>query len=391
MRANTNRFPLRLTTLAALAAMSVLTACGDKPAAGAGGAGQAPEVGVVTIAAQNLPLSVELPGRVNPVRVAEVRARAAGIVLKQTFVEGSDVKAGQVLFRIDPAPLQATYDSATAAVAKADATLAQNKLQESRYRELAPVQAVSKQDYDNAQIAVKQAEADLASAKAAQQTARLNLGYTTVTSPISGRVGKAQVTEGALVGQGDATLMATVTQTDPIYVDVTQSSTEVLRLRRSLQAGKVKGVDGAVPVKLTLEDGSSYPQTGKLLFSDITVDQTTGMVTLRAEFPNPNHDLLPGMYVRAHLSQAVQDNALTVPQMGVQRTSSGDATVMVVNQEGKVEVRPVVADTAIGNVWVVTKGLAAGDKVIVSGLQKIKPGVAVKTVDANASAPAAAK
>ena len=281
----------RLVAAAALA--TLLAACGkDKPVPHAAGP---VEVGVVTVAAQNLPVAVELPGRVNPVRVAQVRARAAGIVLKKQFVEGSEVKAGQPLFQIDPAPLQATLDSARAAAAKAQATLAQAALQEARYRDLVPINAVSKQDYDNAVIAVKQSEADLASARAAVRTAELNLGYTKVNSPIDGRIGAAQVTEGALVGQGDATLMATVTQLDPIYVDVTQASTQILALRRAMQAGQLQGVDGkAAQVHLVLDDGTVYPLPGRFKFSDITVDQTTGSVSLRAEFPNPNKDLLPG-------------------------------------------------------------------------------------------------
>jgi len=375
----------RLVAAAALA--TLLAACGhDKPAQHVAGP---VEVGVVTVAAQNLPVAVELPGRVNPVRVAQVRARAAGIVLKKQFVEGSEVKAGQVLFQIDPAPLQATLDSARAAAAKAQAALAQAALQEARYRDLVPINAVSKQDYDNAAIAVKQSEADLASARAAVRTAELNLGYTKVTSPIDGRIGAAQVTEGALVGQGDATLMATVTQLDPIYVDVTQASTQILALRRAMQAGQLQGVDGKeAQVHLVLDDGTVYPLPGKFKFSDITVDQTTGSVSLRAEFPNPNKDLLPGMFARARLDQATQQNALTVPQGALSRDAAGNATVMIVNAQNKVEARPVKATTAIGSVWVIDSGLAAGDKVIVSGLQKIKPGADVKTVAADTPAPA---
>ncbi|KPC52782.1 efflux RND transporter periplasmic adaptor subunit [Amantichitinum ursilacus] len=390
MRDNKTPFRLRLATVAALAAIATLSACGEKPAQQAPSG--PPEVNTVQVSQGNLPLTTELQGRVNAVRVAEVRARAAGIVLKRTFEEGSDVKAGQVLFRIDPAPLQATLDSAKAAQANAEAALAQAKLVEGRYRDLVTVNAVSKQDYDNALIAVKQGEAQVASAKAQVTSANLNLGYTTVTSPISGTVGKAQVTEGALVGQGEATLLATVTQTDPIYVDVTQSSTELLKLRRALQSGKVKGAQGSTAeVSLILEDGSVYSQKGKLLFSDITVDQTSGMVTLRAEFPNPHHDLLPGMYVRAKVAQAVQDNAITVPQMAVQRGPTGNASVMVVGADGKVEARPITTGAAVGNVWVVSSGLKAGEQVIVAGLQKVKPGAQVKAVPAaDASAPAAA-
>lgn len=371
--------------VAAAALVTVLAACGkDKPVPHAAGP---VEVGVVTVAAQNLPVAVELPGRVNPVRVAQVRARAAGIVLKKQFVEGSEVKAGQSLFQIDPAPLQATLDSARAAAAKAQATLAQAALQEARYRDLVPINAVSKQDYDNAVIAVKQSEADLASARAAVRTAELNLGYTKVNSPIDGRIGAAQVTEGALVGQGDATLMATVTQLDPIYVDVTQASTQILALRRAMQAGQLQGVDGKeAQVHLVLDDGTVYPLPGTFKFSDITVDQTTGSVSLRAEFPNPNKDLLPGMFVRARLDQATQQNALTVPQAALSRDAAGNATVMIVNAQNKVEARPVKTTTAVGSVWVIESGLTAGDKVIVNGLQKVKPGADVTTVAADAPA-----
>lgn len=391
MRNRSIFFSMRLAAVAAAAA-TLLAACGgEKPAPHAAGP---IEVGVITVVAQDMPVAAELPGRVNPVRVAQVRARAAGIVLKKLFVEGADVKAGQTLFQIDPAPLQATLDSARATAAKAQATLAQAKLQEARYRDLVPINAVSKQDYDNAVIAVKQSEADMASARAAVRTAELNLGYTKTTSPIDGRIGAAQVTEGALVGQGDATLMATVTQLDPIYVDVTQASTQILALRRAMQAGQLQGVDGKeAQVHLVLDDGTVYPLPGKFKFSDITVDQTTGSVSLRAEFPNPNKELLPGMFVRARLDQAMQQNALTVPQAALARDPSGNATVMVVNAQNKVEVRPVKATVAVGTKWVVESGLSAGDKVIVEGLQKVKPGEEVKTIAADApaqqSAPAA--
>ena len=391
MRINRNT-SLRLITLATLAAVTVLAGCGEKQAQQPGAGGQPPqEVGVVTVKPESLALATELPGRLNPYRVSEVRARAAGIVLKQVFREGSDVKQGELLFRIDPAPLQASLLSAQATLAKSEAALAQAKLQEGRYKELVAVNAVSKQDYDNSVAAVKQGLADVAAGKAAVQTAKLNLGYTTVTSPIPGRIGKAQVTEGALVGQNEPTLLATVQQLDPIYLDFTQSSTEMLRLRRAFESGKLESVaPGQAKVRLVLEDGSEYPQDGKLLFSDVTVDQSTGMVTLRAEFPNPKHELLPGMYARARLAQAVDKQALTIPQPALLRGQGGSATVMLVGADNKVQVQPVKADTAVGDKWVVTSGLKAGDKVIVQGLQKVRPGAPVKPVPVAASAPAAA-
>ncbi|WP_024302857.1 efflux RND transporter periplasmic adaptor subunit [Pseudogulbenkiania sp. MAI-1] len=390
MRINRNT-SLRLITVATLAAVAALAGCGEKQAQQPGTANQPPqEVGIVTVKQESLALSTELPGRLNPYRVAEVRARAAGIVLKQVFREGSDVKQGELLFRIDPAPLQASLLSAQASLAKSEATLAQAKLQEGRYKELVAVNAVSKQDYDNAVAAVKQGQADVAAGKAAVQTAKLNLGYTTVTSPIPGRIGKAQVTEGALVGQNEPTLLATVQQLDPIYLDFTQSSTEMLRLRRAFESGELESVaPGQAKVRLVLEDGSEYPQTGKLLFSDVTVDQSTGMVTLRAEFPNPKHELLPGMYARARLAQAVDKQALTIPQPALQRGQGGSASVMLVGADNKVQVQQVKAETAVGDKWVITSGLKAGDRVIVQGLQKVRPGVPVKPVPVAASAPAA--
>lgn len=390
MRINKNS-SLRLVTAATLAAVAVLTGCGEKQQTPPPGAGQPQEVGVVTVKQESLALSTELPGRLNPYRVSEVRARAAGIVLKQVFHEGSDVKQGELLFRIDPAPLQASLLSAEASLAKSEATLAQAKLQEGRYKELVAVNAVSKQDYDNAVAAVKQGLADVAAGKAAVQTAKLNLGYTSVTSPIPGRIGKAQVTEGALVGQNEPTLLATVQQLDPIYLDFTQSSSDMLRLRRAFDSGKLESVaPGQAKVRLVLEDGTEYPLTGKLLFSDVTVDQSTGMVTLRAEFPNPKHELLPGMYARARLAQAVDKAALTIPQQALQRGQGGSASVMLVGADNKVLAQPVKAETAVGDKWVVTEGLKAGDKVIVQGLQKIRPGAPVKPVAATSSAPASA-
>lgn len=338
------------------------------------------EVSVVTVAPERIALSTELPGRLEASRVAEVRARVAGIVLKREFHEGSDVKAGDVLFRIDPSPFQAAYASAQAAVAKAEAARLQADLKVERYKPLVEFNAISKQEYDDAIAAQKQAAAELASAKAARQTASLNLGYATVTAPISGRVGRAQVTEGALVGQGEATLLATVQQIDPIYLNLTQSSTDALRLQTAIANGQIKGVgDGQAKITVVTEDGRVYPQAGKLLFSDLTVDESSGAIMLRAEFPNPDHMLLPGMYVRARLEQAVNEQAITVPQQAVIRSNEG-ASVWVVGADGKVAARPIKTGSVQGDAWIVSEGLKAGDRVIVEGLQKAKPGATVKPV-----------
>jgi membrane fusion protein (multidrug efflux system) len=364
---------------AAMLLSTLLAACGDKPTVTAS-APPPPEVGIVTVAATRLALTTELPGRLEASRVAQVRARVPGIVLKRAFTEGSNVKAGEVLFRIDPAPLQATFASTQATVAKAEANLAQASLKVQRYKPLVDTNAISKQEFDDALTAQKQATADLATAKATRQSAGLNLGYATVTAPIAGRIGRAQVTEGALVGQGEATPLATVQQVDPIYVNLTQSSTDILRLRRAMASGKLQTAgQNAARVTLVTEDGQVYPQSGKLLFSDLSVDESSGAVTLRAEFPNPGRFLLPGMYVRARLEQAVNDAALTVPQQAVQRTTDG-ATVLVVGADNKVTARPIKTETSQGNLAIVSAGLNPGDRVIVEGLQKAKPGSTVKTV-----------
>ena len=335
---------------------------------------------IVTVSPGRLELTTELPGRIEASRVAQVRARAAGIVLKRVFREGSEVKAGEVLFRIDPASFKATYDSSQAAVAKAEANLAQAALKVQRYAPLVKTNAISKQEFDDALTAQKQVSADLASAKAARQTASLNLGYATVTAPISGRIGRAQVTEGALVGQGEATPLATIQQIDPVYVNLTQSSTEVLKLRREMSSGQLQSAGkGQAKVVLVTEDGKPYSRSGKLLFSDLSVDESSGAITLRAEFPNPERLLLPGMYVRARLEQAVDEQAITVPQQAVQRGPQG-ASVLLVGSDNKVTAHPVKADTAQGNLWIVSEGLKAGDRVIVEGFQKAKPGATVKPV-----------
>jgi len=320
-----------------------------------------------------------------------VRARVDGIVLTRDFVEGSDVKTGQRLYLIDPAPYKAAYDSARATLAKAQANLVSVKAQAERYKVLVAANAVSKQDYDNAVAAQGQAEADVASGQAAVETAAINLGYTAVVSPITGRIGKSQVTPGAYVQASAATLMSTVQQIDPVYVDLTQSSLDGLRLRRELANGDLQMAGkNQAKVTLTLEDGTQYPVSGTLQFSDITVDQGTGSVTVRAVFPNPKHVLLPGMFVRASLIEGVNDRAILVPEIGVTHDQKGQATAMVVGPDNKVAIRPLVATRTQGDNWVVDGGLKPGDRVIVAGLQKIQPGMTVKAVDAPAPAPAAA-
>ncbi len=354
-----------------------------------------PQVSVVTVATESLPVTTELPGRIDAVRTAEVRARVAGILLKEVYTEGSDVKAGDVLFHIDPAPLQASYDSAKAAVAKAEANVKQAQAQADRDKILVGIHAVSQSDYDTAVSAAAQGNADILTAKANLETAGLNLGYATVTAPISGRIGKALATEGALVGQSEVTQLALIQQLDPIYFDFTQSSVDILRLRKQLADGQFKSLEpGTAKVTLILEDGSTYPLAGKLLFSDITVDPTTGMVTLRAEFPNPDGLLLPGMFARGELEQAMNSGAIAVPMQAVQHSADGGATVFVVTPDNKVEVRPIKANTTLGNdKWIVTDGLKTGERVIVEGLQKIQPGMTVNPVpfDGTTNAPAASQ
>ncbi|MDO9419358.1 MAG: efflux RND transporter periplasmic adaptor subunit [Herminiimonas sp.] len=384
----------RLTTLgAAIVVLFAVAACGksDQQAS----APPPTEVSVITVKPGPLGVTNELPGRLESTRIAEIRARVPGVVLKRTFREGSDVKAGATLFLIDPAQFKATYNSANAAVARAEATLMQAELKEKRYKPLVATNAISKQEYDDVTATLKQAEADLASAKASRDTARLSLDYATVTSPISGRIGRALVTEGALVGQNETTPLATVQQIDPIYVNMTQSSTEILQLQRAMASGKLKSSGkGQVKVTLITEDGQEYAQSGKLLFSDLTVDESSGAVTLRAEFPNPDRQLLPGMYVRARVEQAINENAITVPQQAITRTPDGSA-VMVVSAESKVVSRSVKTGPASGDSWVINDGLKEGDQVIVEGLQKVQPGATVKAVQwkkaapADASAPAA--
>lgn len=361
----------------------ITVACGkDEGARGAAGAPPTPEVGVFTVQTQQVSLARELPGRTSPVRVAEVRARVNGIVLKRLFTEGSDVKAGQKLFQIDPAPYQAALESAQAQVARAEATAASTKSLAERYEKLVETNAISRQEYDDAVAKQKSAVADVAAARAAVKAARINVDYTVVTAPIAGRIGRSEVTEGAYVQQSSATLLATVQELDPMYIDLTWSSAELMRMRRSIEAGELKTVEGKALLTVLLEDGRAYPHPGTLQFADVTVDQTTGSVALRALVPNPKAELLPGMFVRARLEEGTKPNAILVPQRAVTRDQNGRPVTLVVTKAGKVERRQLEADRAVGDAWLVTKGLAAGEQVIIEGLQKARPGSTVKAVPA---------
>jgi membrane fusion protein (multidrug efflux system) len=370
------------------AAVTLLAACGARDATpGAGGAAGAPSgpppatVGVVTVANETVALQTELPGRVSAVRIAQVRARVNGVVLKRLFREGSEVKAGQALYQIDSGPYRAALESAQASLAKGQANLAQATAQVERYKPLVEANAISKQEYTTLLTTQKQAEADVATAKAATRTAQINLDYASVNAPISGRIGQSLVTEGALVSAAEATQLAVIQQTRTVYVNFTQSTTDVLRLRKAIAARQVRSAgDGSVPVRVVLEDGSELPQKGKLLFTDLTVDATSGQITLRAEVPNPDGMLLPGQYVRVRLSQAEIPSGMLLPQQAVTRSNQGD-TVLVVGADNKPAPRPVKIGNAQGNQWVVLDGLKPGEQVIVDGFQKMMvPGAPVKTV-----------
>jgi membrane fusion protein, multidrug efflux system len=352
---------------------------------------QAPQVSVVTVHRGSVPVTTELPGRTSPYLVAQVRARVDGIVLKRDFIEGSEVSAGQRLYQIDPAPYQALLNSATASLQKAQANLGSTTAQAERYKVLVAANAVSQQDYDNAVSSQGQATADVATAQASIRTAQINLGYTSVLSPITGRIGVSQVTQGAYVQASAATLMATVQQIDPIYVDLTQASVEGLRLRRDMASGRLK-LTGPEQAKVTLllEDGTQYPGTGSLQFTDITVDQGTGSVTVRAIFANPRFVLLPGMFVRARIEEGMDDNAILVPQVGVTHDPSGQATALVVGPDNKVTVHTLQLRGTSGNQWIVEGGLDEGDRVVVAGLQKVQPGALVQAVEAQPEDAAAA-
>ena len=353
----------------------VLTACDAKPEAPKPAA---QEVAVVVIQPQAVTITSDLPGRITPHRIAEVRARVDGIVLKREFVEGSDVKAGQRLYLIDPAAYQAAYNSANAALSKAKADLSAKKLQADRTGALIVQRSISKQAYDDASAAAKQAQADVEAATAELDAARIRLSYTEVLSPIDGRIGKSQVTEGAYVRTADATLLATVQQLDSVYVDVTQSSAALLKLRRDFAQGLLQQSNGTAKVSLTLEDGSVYTESGSLQFSDSTVDESTGTVTLRAIFPNEKLYLLPGMFVHAKLESGTNEQALLVPQQAVTYDAKGQATALLVGADDKVELHVLQISRSVGNQWLVADGLKAGDRVITEGLQKVHPGSVVK-------------
>ncbi|MBH3428408.1 efflux RND transporter periplasmic adaptor subunit [Pseudomonas alkylphenolica] len=380
--------PARLRALLALFVIPLsLSACNDSNP----GEEQAPPsaVSIETVRAQPLSISTELNGRILAPRTAEVRARVAGVVLKRVYREGSDVKQGDVLFRIDPAPFKADVDSARAILAKAEATRYQARLQDDRYRELITINAVSRQDHDNARAALMQADAAVAEAKAALERAQLNLGYATVTAPISGRIGRALVTEGALVGQNETTPLATIQQLDPIHADVTQSTRELNALRRALRSGELQQVgQNQASATLIQDDGTPYPLPGKLLFSDISVDQSTGQITLRSEFPNPDLDLLPGSFIRLRLEQAVKQQAISVPQRAILRDSAGHPRVLLVDAQQRIAERTLVLGAAQNDRWIVIQGLAPGDQVVIEGLQHVNPGDQVRIDNAGKDAPA---
>ncbi|TDV08351.1 efflux RND transporter periplasmic adaptor subunit [Paraburkholderia caballeronis] len=379
------RVPFRL--ISAATAAIVLAACGQKQSAPPP---QTPEVGVVTVQPTPVPVVSELPGRTNAFLVAQVRARVDGIVLRREFIEGTMVKAGQRLYKIDPAPYIAALNNAKATLARAQANLVSTTAQANRYKVLVASNAVSKQDYDNAVAAEGQAAADVNAGKASVDTAQINLGYTDVTSPITGQVGISQVTPGAYVQASQATLMSTVQQLDPMYVDLTQSSLDGLRLRREVQEGRLKtNGPNAAKVKLFLEDGRTYPETGKLQFTDVTVDQTTGSVTIRAIFPNKDGVLLPGMFVRAQIEEGINNDAFLVPQIGVTHDQKGQATALVVGPDNKVSLHTLVTAGTQGQNWVVQGGLEAGDRVIVQGTEKVRPGATVKPIPAQLPPPPA--
>src|SRR3984893_1799081 len=371
-------FPLHGTPILCLVSIYALAACSSsKPLP----PGAAPEVGVVTVHPQPVTITTDLPGRTVAYRIAEVRPQVSGVILKRLFIEGGEVKAGQQLYQIDPAPFQANLESAQAALAHAHATLTSARLLAQRFQPLAEAHVVSQQAYDNATAAQEQAMADVASAKAAVDTARINLAYTRVLSPISGRSGRSSVTEGALVGANQNNALVVVQQLDPIYVDVTQPSTLLLRLQRAFASGQLNKIgDNQAQARLIQEDDTPYEQTGQLQFAEVAVQPGTGSVTLRSVFPNPQHILLPGMFVHEQLDQGINEQGLLVPQQAVTHNQRGDATTIVVLPNSKVSTRVIKTERAIGDQWLVSEGVVAGDRVVVSGLQRIRPGVVeVKT------------
>lgn len=368
-----------LITISGILLLSIMAGCDRKQKTQPSPA--PPEVSIVTVQPQRITLTTELPGRTSAYLIAEVRPQVSGIIQKRLFAEGADVKAGEVLYQIDPALYEATYQSAKAALARAEANITPVRLRVERYAELVKSDAVSRQEYDEASASLRQSEADVEAARAAVETARINLAYTKVTAPISGRIGRSSVTDGALVTANQPAPLATIQQLSPIYVDIAQSSAELLILKRNLASGIIKDIGrGEAQVKLLLEDGSPYPMPGRLKFSEVSVEQSTGSITLRAIFPNPKHILLPGMFVRAVLEEGVNERAILVPQRSVTRNQAGDAIVMIVGSEEKAQPRVIKVLRTIGDNWLVSEGLKAGDRVIMEGLQRARPGMPVRAV-----------
>lgn len=370
-----------MAVLFALFGSALLIGC-DAPEQAASAGKPTPEVGVITVRARAVTLTTELPARASPYSIAEVRPQVGGIIQERLFKEGGQITIGQVLYQIDPARYQATYDSAKASLARSRATFERAQLKAKRYANLVKANAVSQEDFDDAEAALKEAAASVAVDEADLASARINLEYTRVTSPIAGRIGRSAVTQGALVTANQDLALATVQQLDPIYLDLTQSSTQLLRLRRALEDGRLQRPNGDLPrVTVVLEDGSSYPLDGRLEFSEVTVDRSTGAVTLRATFPNPDDVILPGMFMRATVEEGVRADAILVPQQGVQRDRRGNPTALVLTQTDEVELRTLETDRAMGDQWLINSGLAAGDRLIVEGTQKVRPGDTVKAVD----------
>jgi membrane fusion protein, multidrug efflux system len=369
--------PMRFTkpiSIVTFGALMILAGCQDEQAQQAGGAYPPPQVATVTVKAEDVPITNDLPGRIAATRTAEVRPRATGIIIERIFEQGSQVKEGDVLYRIDPAPFQVQVTSAEATLRRAKAVQAQARNTADRQEQLRKSNVASAQAYDDAVAQLAQADADVAIAEASLATAKLNLAYTDVKAPISGRIGRALITEGALVSANGTENLATIQQLDPVYADFTQSATDLMRLRKALEDGDLMAENNSADVKLMLDDGSEYPHSGKLLFSEAAVDETTGQVTLRGEFPNPDGDLLPGMYVRVQIVQGIERNAVLVPQQAVQRDASGGALVYVVSADNKAGTRNVRVGRAAGTRSVITDGLKDGEKIIVEGFQKVQPG-----------------
>ncbi|HSX73625.1 MAG TPA: efflux RND transporter periplasmic adaptor subunit [Shinella sp.] len=386
--------PMRFTrpiSIATFGALLIVAGCQDEQAPQGGFAFPPPQVAVITVKAEDVPITNDLPGRIAATRTAEVRPRATGIVIERIFEQGSQVKEGDVLYRIDPAPFQVQVDSAEATLRRAKAVQAQARNTAERQEQLRKSNVASAQTYDDAVAQLAQADADVAIAEASLATAKLNLEYTEVKAPISGRIGRALITEGALVSANGTENLATIQQLDPVYADFTQSATDLIRLRKALEDGALMADNNSADVKLVLDDGSAYPHPGKLLFSEAAVDETTGQVTLRGEFPNPDGDLLPGMYVRVQIEQGIEKDAVVVPQQAVQRDSSGSALVYVVSADNKAGTRNVRVGRAVGTNWVITDGLKDSEKIIVEGFQKVQPGGEVVPTewDPNAVAKAA--